>query len=195
MVDAIPTQQARALLTDDIADDFILSSAYEIENILLILGHLNSKAKWFKDLKKARNQDLDREVKYIEERQQRLRDVILRTMKQLEPDRKTLQFPSVGKVSRRQTQDSWVIDDEKAFLDFAEERGFKNQVLQIKESIDLREAKKVIADLSQSETIPGTSKKDGTESISISFEPDTEIPDALPLAAKLNLDDLDGLDV
>ncbi len=184
-------QQARSLLTDHLADDYVLSSAYEIENAMLVLDHLDSKVSWFKELKKARNKDLDSEVKYIEDRQKRLRSIILRTMKELEPDRKTLQFPSVGKVSRRQSKDSWSIDDEKLFLDFVETRGLKDQVLQIKESINLREAKKIIADLSQTETVPGVSKKEGTESISISFEAKDDSKPS-PLTG-LNFDDLDGL--
>ena len=153
----------------------------------------DSKTKWFKELKKARNKELDNEVRYIEDRQQRLRSIILRTMKELEPDRKTLQFPSVGKISRRKSADSWSIDDEKVFLHFAENRGFKDQVLQVKESIKAREANKVIAELSQTETVPGVSKKEGVEGISVSFEPKTSV--ALPTTpVRLNLDDLDGLD-
>jgi len=197
--------------TSSITDDVVLSSVFEIENILIHINDLNSKLDHLKGLKKYRVETADVEIKSIEGQILQLRELIQRTMFTLKPDENNLLFPSVGKIVKRKGSTSWVIKDEDAFLEYMKQEGRYDEITKTKVSVDARAAKKVISDLVDSgEDVPGVEQIEGGPSISITFEDDAPrlsktttkgVPAKAPakaapkLATKQDLDDLDDLDV
>jgi ribosome biogenesis protein Nip4 len=155
--------------------DYVLDSKYEIENVLILIQEVESKTKFFKELKQYRTKQIDEEIKELGERADRLRQVVLRTMISTDAKKKTMHFPGVGKVTRRAGKRTWKIKDEKAVLVFLEEQGVKNQVTETKEVIVKKEVNKIFECLhDQKIDIPGVESKDAAEGISISYEDETE---------------------
>lgn len=167
-------EQTRSLLIDELTDDQILNSSYEIENALIVIQSLESKIDWLKELKKKRGSEIDMQIADHSNRMEMLRQIILRTMVKLEPDRKTLPFPGIGKVSRREVKGSWSIVDEDAFKQFLVNEGLKDDYVNVKETIKVREAKKLIQELAETKNVPGTEKGSDGETVSISFDDKTD---------------------
>ncbi len=157
------------LASGDIPDDYLLSSIYEIENILLMIEENGKKVDHLKGLKKHRAKYIDDDISKFQGRNTRLREVIYNTMSRLSPKEKTIPFPGIGKVSRRKVKDTWTISDEEKMLKFFEDEGVKDQA--VREVVDAREAKKLLDSFEDlNTTVPGVEKKLGGESISITFE-------------------------
>lgn len=209
MVDIETKRELAEVVSDDNTDSsYCLNSAYEIEDALMMIKDLTNKVEFLKGLKKHRMEQIDAEIGGNECRVARLRSIILNTMRTHEPDQKTLQFPAIGKVSRRAAKDDWNIDDESTLIAFFDKEGHKSDVVKIKESLDTRAAKSLIDHYAQNGSdVPGVSKKIGEESISITFDDQTskaptkapaKKPAKTPKAttkSKASLDDLDALDV
>ena len=149
----------------------ILDSVFEVEDILVALADIDKKIVHLKGLKEYRVQSISAEIDKLENRETTRRDLILRSLKQLEPNQKTFQFPDIGKVTRKSVAGSWVVEDEQAAIESLDKLGMKTRVVETKESINKRELKKVVAELAeQNKNVDGTTFKDGGESISIAFE-------------------------
>ncbi len=157
--------------------DFVLDSKYEIENVLIEIQQIEDKAKFFKELKQYRAKKVEQDIKELEDRADRLRQAILRTMISTDPSKKTMHFPGVGKVTRRTGKKTWKIKDEDKMLAFLEQEGIKNQVVETKEVVSKKEANKVFECYNdQGTVVPGVERKDAAEGISISYEDeDTEV--------------------
>lgn len=157
--------------------DYVLDSKYEIENVLLMVQQVEDKIKFFKELKQYRAKKIDADIQDLEERADRFRRVILNTMASTEPDKKTMHFPGIGKVTRRAGKSSWKVTDEQLMLDFLEKQGVKNMVVETKEVVSKKEANKVFDNFKdQNVTVPGVAYSEAAESISISFEDEVDAP-------------------
>ena len=165
-------QSAYEILTSGaISQDVCLNSVFEIDQVLLRIIELNEHREHLVGLKKYRVDSANVAIKDVEDKIDQIRNLIHRTMVELSPGEKMLQFPSIGKVSRRKTPDAWSIDDEDALIKFLDSKGLKSAAIRVKEYLDAKSAKKIIEDLSsQGETVPGVTKQIGGESISITFE-------------------------
>jgi hypothetical protein len=151
--------------------DYVLDSKYEIENVLLMIQEAEDKIKFFKELKQYRAKKIDEEINNLGERADRFRRVVLNTMTITEPSKKTLHFPGVGKVTRRAGKSSWKVNNEHLMLDFLNEQGVKNQVVETIEVVSKKEANKVFDCFKdQNMQIPGVEHVEASESISISFD-------------------------
>ena len=154
-----------------IAPDACLTSVFEIENILLHVQKLNTKITHLKGLKKYRVESAGVEIKHLEEQVSQFRELIKNTMLTLEPEEKTLQFPSIAKVSRREEKAGWDIKDEEEFLQFLDEQGKKSSVIRVKEVVDKKIAKKLISEYADSGVkVPGVEEIPASISLSITFE-------------------------
>jgi len=197
-----------------ITADLVLSSEFEIEEVLIQLQELNSKLEHAKGLKKYRVETADMRIKALESKINQFRRLIQNTMFTLTPNEKSLQYPAIAKVVKRKGKDSWKIEDESKFLKHVkdEHKDDFNKIVKVKQSVDARAAKKMIEDWVESEDVPGVKKVEGAESISITFDsdapklskistvktPDKSLPTAKTYPAKpveQDLDELDDLDV
>ncbi len=189
-------EQYRSILSGDVADDFVLDSVYEIENWLSILKQLSVKLDFYKDLKKFRADSISKIQQELKEKESYIRRILLQTMQQLEPKEKTLHFPDVGKVTRRQAKDSVSIVDEDKLIKFLKSEGLYDDVIEIKHTLNAVKAKKAIKDfLDNGKAVPGVLVIKGGQSLSIAYEKqDKKQVDKLPdKSGKPSLDDLDAL--
>ena len=189
--------------------DVYLNSVFEIETILLRIRELNDNIQHLKGLKKFRVESADVEIKHLEYKVVQFRELIERTMLTLEPDQKTLQFPSVAKISRRTDKGGWVISDEDAFVEFLNKEGKKDSLVTVKEVLNKRLAKKVAAEYANDGQVPpGVNKVEASTSLSITFEDKPKLsPSSIKEVDKLqtvkestekptqSLDDLESLEV
>jgi len=125
-------------------DNNCLNSAFEIENALLKLKEITKEAERLKRLKKYRIESIDIEMKALTNSEQDIRELILNTMETHEPDEKTLNFPSIGKVTRRKTKGGWSIVDEAKLIEFIKEKGDDKGVVKSIEKLDTRKAKTLL---------------------------------------------------
>lgn len=176
-------------------NDAILDSVYEVEDVLIAISDIDRKIEHLKGLKDYRMKSINAELEKLENQELVMRDLISRSLKQLQPDQKTFHFPAVGKVTRRTTSDSWEVIDEQAVLSSLQKIGLKSRVVETKEIINKKELKKVVSELTnQNQSIAGVALKEGTDSISITFE-DRNVP--LPKktsTSQKTIDDLDALE-
>lgn len=188
----------RTLLSGPIPDGHTLSSTFEIENILLLIEEIDKKMEYYKELKKHRVKSVDEKIGSLVQKEAVLRGVILNTMKSM--GEKSLDFPDIGKVSRRKAKSAIVLEDQDAVVAYLEEKGLKAGVVKTVESIDKRKLNSLVGDLEkQGENVPGVTKVVGPESLSITFEKPKDpnasvgVPVANSTKPELDLDDLDAL--
>lgn len=150
---------------------YVLDSVYEIENLLLLLKEVSSKIDFYKGLKKFRAEEIDKLIEGLEFKDERIRSVILNTMKLHEPQKKTVNFPSVGKVTKRAAQDDWEINNEEDMIKFFTEHGIKGQVVKVEEKLIVKEAKKMLSSFEEQKIrVPGTTRIETKENVNVSFE-------------------------
>jgi len=187
----------RTILSEGFTDGQTLTSMYEIEDVLLLIDQVNHKVDYYKEMKKHRTAACDEKISGLNAKAEALRSIVLNTMQKVAPKEKTLDFPDVGKVTRRKPTESIVIDQEDLVLDFLERKGLKDEVVKIVETVDKRKLKSVVQKCDQTgEKVPGVSKIVGKESISITFEKpkvrEAEV-EAAASVVEINLDALDSL--
>lgn len=187
----------RAILNEGFTGGQTLSSMYEIEDVLLLIDQVNRKVDYYKELKKHRTAVCDEKIYDLHSKAESLRSIVLNTMKKIAPKEKTLDFPDVGKVTRRKPKETIVIDDEGQVLEFLDRKGLKDEVVKIIETVDKRKLKAVIQQCDQTgEKVPGISKVYGNEALTITFEkPKEPATDDLKdtVAPKFDLEALDSL--
>lgn len=188
----------RTLLAGPIPDGHTLSSTFEIENILLLIEEIDKKLEYYKELKKHRVKSIDDKISTLNIKEATLRSVILNTMKSM--NEKSLDFPDIGKVSRRKAKSAIVLEDQDAVIAYLEKKGLADGLIKVVESLDKRKLNSLVSDLEkQGEDVPGVSKIVGAESLSIAFEkpkdPNVSVGAPITKSTKpeLDLDDLDAL--
>lgn len=155
----------------DLTSDGVLDSVFEIEDILENIAELQSKVSYYQELKKYRVKTCEDKINSLQSRMDLFRKVILNTMQKLAPEKKTIDFSPIGKVTRRKPTQSWLIDDEEELIEFLEKNGRKDEVVETKEKLVKKLLDKVLIELSaKKKEIPGVTYVDNGESVSISFE-------------------------
>lgn len=188
----------RTLLSGPIPDGYTLSSTFEIENILLLIEEIDKKVEYYKELKKHRVKSIDEKLGSLADSGLTLREVILNTMKSM--NEKSLDFPGIGKVSRRKAKSTIGIADQDTVVAYLDKKGLKDGVVKIVENIDKRKLNSLVSDLEkQGEDVPGIVRTTGKESVTVTFEKPKDpnalvgAPIAKPTTSELDLEDLDAL--
>lgn len=183
----------RSLLTGPIPDGHVLSSTFEIENILLLIEEIDKKVEYYKELKKHRVKSVDEKINSLVQKESILRGVILNTMKSM--NEKSLDFPDIGKVSRRKAKAKIIIDDQDVVEAYLDKKGLSSGIFKTEtvKTVDKRKLNGLVGDLEkQGESVPGISKTAASESLSIAFEKPRD-PVAKPTNSELDIEDLDAL--
>lgn len=159
------------LSSNEIPSEFKFDSIYDIENAIVALNKINHQIDFLKELKKNRVACIEEEIKKYTGKEEWLRELVARSMKDLAPKEKTLTFPGVGKVTRRNVKGGWEIVDEPSLVGYLEQKGLKDGVMRVKESLDTKKAKALIEQMVQQNVeLPGVQKKLDSESLSVTFE-------------------------
>jgi len=183
----------RTILAEGLSADHSLSSMYEIEDILLLIGEVNRKIDYYKEMKKHRAASIDDKISSLSAKSDCLRSIVLNTMQKVVPNEKTLDFPDIGKVTRRKPTETLNIDDQDQVISYLEAKGMKDEVVKVSETVDRRKLKIIVQQCGKAgETVPGVSTTIGSESLSITFEkPNPDGEQKAP--SEISLDALDSL--
>ena len=148
-----------------------LECVFDIEDLLGYVKSLDAEIDFLKRLKESRAEKINAEISSHQSDIDKIKSIIKNTMLEHQPDKKTISFPGVGKVTRRKVAGKWVIDDENVFLEEMTKRGLKTKVIRIKESVAKKEADEVLSDLQQkNDRVAGVSWNEPSESLTISLE-------------------------
>jgi hypothetical protein len=163
-----------------------LEDLYDLEATSLIIRDLTKKIDFYKEYKKKKDDDINREIKKVSEKMEFLREVVLVTLQKHKE--KSLKFPGTCSISTRKQKPKWIIQDEEEFIKKVEEaiangesaKGVVEQI--IEKHIVKKEADKLLDSWDQNgkleeflkEIEPGAdafvSKEPSTLSVSFTFE-------------------------
>jgi phage host-nuclease inhibitor protein Gam len=185
-------QLARALVKGELAEDSVLPSEFEIENAIILIKSLQDRQTWLKELKRQRAKSIDDELQSIEAFEERVRKVIQNTMEAHVPEKKSLDFPGIGKVQKRATKPNWEVQDEDAVIGFLEENG-KKEALKTETSLVKKELNRICDEYYKANMeVPGVARKPAGESLSVSVSKEL-LENKAKSVDLTNLDELDSL--
>lgn len=186
------------MLSEKVKDINELESVFDIEELLYGIKDTESEIEHLENLKKWRNKKIDEKIASSEAAVHKAKQVILNTMLKLEPKKKTIPFPGVGKVTRRVKAANWQVEDDDKLLTDLTSLGLKDKVIEIKEVLVKKSLNSVLDDLEKSgKPLPmGIKKTDPSESLSVSFEEEEKIPETVHVGKSEPIDKkLESLDV
>ncbi len=173
-----------------------LEDIHSIEAAIAIIKKINTDVSSYKELKKKRVNHIDAKIQFLTRRQDLLKSIILSTLN--ENDEKIVNFPGIGKVSKRKKKGIWTVQDEKLLFDFLKEEKEYDNIVEDRPTIKKSELNKLLEDWKDLDKIPNcVIRTDDAESVTITFEKsfDTDIDlDEIPIPKKSSLKDLDALE-
>jgi len=140
-----------------------LDDLYLLEDVALTIKGLEKKKDFYKDYKKKKSQDINDEIKVIENKVQFYKSIMVSTLESNKE--KSVKFPGSCSVSSRNQKAKWVVNDEEEFiaiLQAAQKAGEEvDDVLEkvIQYNIRKREANKLLEIWDQSGKLEGFLKK------------------------------------
>lgn len=93
---------------------FPLNDIYEIEGTALTINTLNKKLEFYKEYKKKKAEQINNEIKVVENKINFLKEVITSTLNKFKE--KSTKFPGSCEVISRKQKEKWVIKDEEEFI-------------------------------------------------------------------------------
>ncbi len=98
-----------------------LDNLYDIEDVSLFMKELSKKITFYKEYKKKKQEQIDKEVKSAENKHNFFKSVILKTL--ADKGERTVNFPGSCKVSSRKQKDKWIIENEVDFIEILQKEG------------------------------------------------------------------------
>jgi len=92
-----------------------LDDMYMIEDVVMRVKELKKKIDFYRDYKKKKVSDIDKEITNLIDRVSFFKKVVLKTLE--ENKEKSVSFPGSCKVVSRKPKDNWVIVDEESFIE------------------------------------------------------------------------------
>ena len=92
---------------------------YYVEDAALTIKNLTKKVNFYKDYKKRKAQDIDDEIKVLENQVDFFKSVIVSTLKH--NGEKSVKFPGSCNISSRNQKAKWTINDEEEFINVLQE--------------------------------------------------------------------------
>lgn len=187
---------------NNIPESGVLDSIYEIEDILEAIARSDKKIEHFEKLKKHRTNVLDEKIEQLENENIRLRQVIFDTMKALAPDDKTVDFPGVGKVTRKKPKEKWVVENEDEVIKYLEKEKLDKDAVKTVKKIVKKELDKVLDNAAKRGiAVPGANIDAGAETLSVSFDKnykpgsEAETGEVDKVSKTVEVEELDELEV
>jgi hypothetical protein len=180
-----------------------LEEECDIEELILSISGIDKTLEWYKELKKKRIEKIAVEVDKLSKRKERLQEVIKATLNK--NNKKSLNFPGVGKVSTRNVKGKWEWEDEDndtliAYLQKELEGEELDKIVVTKPTIAKAPLKKVLDLWEKNGSLPSTvTRADEKQSLSVtvdkSFSDTQKMLDALQSVEDINVEDMDDLEI
>jgi len=155
-----------------------LESEFDLEDLLAAIDSLNNKVKFLEQLKKQRSKSIQAEIDKIQAQDTRLRDVVMLTMNSV--DKKSLNFPGVGRVSVKEGRKTWIISNEDELIqklhDELGEDDFNRLVAERKVIISKKDVNPILDNWESVKKLPDcVQKKVNAPSVTVTISQDAEI--------------------
>jgi len=155
-----------------------LESEFDLEDLLAAIDSLNNKVKFLEQLKKQRSKSIQAEIDKIQAQDTRLRDVVMLTMNSV--DKKSLNFPGVGRVSVKEGRKTWIISDEGELIqklyDELGEDDFNRIVQERRVIISKKDMNPILDNWESVNKLPDcVTKKVNAPSVTVTISKDAEI--------------------
>jgi hypothetical protein len=164
-----------------------LGDVHHLEAALELISRGEEKAAEYKEIKKKRAQLIDEEIERIESRNEFLRSIIARTLK--ETKTKNVSFPGVGKVSARVKKGKWVIEDEDQLLKVLKDEGEYATIVRTEEVVQKGELNKLLDVWEKVGKLPTSVKREKDEdAVTIKFDkPALDTTHDIPVPVKAQM--------
>ena len=90
-----------------------LEDLYLLEDAAMNIKEIDKKINFYKDYKNKKNEDIDREIDSLKDKNAFYRSIMVATLD--DKNEKSVSFPGSCKISKRKSPDRWIIADEEAF--------------------------------------------------------------------------------
>jgi hypothetical protein len=169
-----------------------LNNIHNVEAALVFIKQAEDKIEQFKEIKRKRNELIDNEMNNLTKRNEFLKSVIIETLK--DTGQKAVNFPGVGKVSKRPKKGKWIVKDEENLIKILKAAGEEKNTVESKDVIKKGELNKLL-DIWQSIGKVPTScveKELDTDTVAITFEEEKDSQaDTIPSLPKKYSDEID----
>jgi len=180
-----------------------LDSECDIEELILSISGIDKTVEWYKELKKKRIEKITAEIDKLSSRKERLKEVIVATLD--ENNKKSLNFPGVGKVSVRNVKGKWDWDEEDndsliSYIQKELEGDELDKIVVTKTTIVRTPLKKVLDLWEKNGSLPSTVKRvDDKQSLSVtvdkSFSDFQKMQDILQSVEEIDVEEMDELEI
>jgi len=180
-----------------------LDSECDIEELILSISGIDKTVEWYKELKKKRIEKITAEIDKLSSRKERLKEVIVATLD--ENNKKSLNFPGVGKVSVRNVKGKWDWDEEDndsliSYIQKELEGDELDKIVVTKTTIVRTPLKKVLDIWEKNGSLPSTVKRvDDKQSLSVtvdkSFSDFQKMQDILQSVEEIDVEEMDELEI
>jgi len=180
-----------------------LDSECDIEELILSISGIDKTVEWYKELKKKRIEKITAEIDKLSSRKERLKEVIVATLD--ENNKKSLNFPGVGKVSVRNVKGKWDWDEEDndsliSYIQKELEGDELDKIVVTKTTIVRTPLKKVLDLWEKNGSLPSSvSRVDDKQSLSVtvdkSFSDFQKMQDILQSVEEIDVEEMDELEI
>ena len=160
-----------ALDQEDMEDN--VSSDVDVEKLIKAIRKCREEVEFLKKLKKNRSEPIDQKIEKLQNNEEKLKNFIVEIMPEFFPKKNSVDFPGVGKVTRRKVKGKWVIDDEVEFRKTLEKFNQLDSAIEIKSILNKTKAKKCINQIlinNSPEEVVGASYEEPENEFSLSVQ-------------------------
>jgi len=142
------------------ADDFDIFGSFEedeisgriaddvdVEKIVKAIRRCTKEVDFLKKLKANRVAPIDEKIAKLTSNESKLRNFAIDLMGIHFPDRNTVDFPGVGKLTKRKVKGKWEVVDEEQFIQFLKDNKCDKDVVVNKEVLSKKEIPKVMSEI------------------------------------------------
>ena len=189
---------ATILTSEDVTP---LESECDIEDLIVSIRGLDERIEWYQILKNDRIAKISQEIEKLSNRKKRFKEVIAATLN--DKDKKSLNFPGVGKVAVKTLKGTWDIKDEdslKTHLGKELDKDTFEKIVITKESVSKTALKKLLDAWEKSGSVPSSVERtEDKQSLSVTIDKDfsnsQKMQEALQSVDEINVEDMDELEL
>jgi hypothetical protein len=128
-------------------DDMDVVSDVDVERLVKAVRKCREETEFLKKLKSKRVEPIDLKIEKLKNNEEKLKAFIVELIPEYFPNKNSVDFPGVGKVTRRKQKGKWIIDDEAALRETLEKFDELTSAIEVKEVLNKTKAKKCITNI------------------------------------------------
>lgn len=129
-----------------------IESDVDVEKIIYAIRKCSREIDFLRKLKKSRTNPIDEKINKLIDSQDKLKDFAVSLMGVHFPDRNTVDFPGVGKLTKRKVKGKWEVVDEGALVGFLRKHGKYDGTVTTKEVVSKKALPKAMSEIMKTES-------------------------------------------